>query len=193
MSASGVVIRWRPGPGDSEQMTDVLGMLEQADAGSFAVRTRDRNLVVIPPAPGRPQASLTGDPLTRHGLFPAAHRRLLTPRVTGPSSEALEAFAASWQDRYFAGGQDSSGCTMSLCEALKTNPGHAGATDSGWSSMCSSHAGIGGAKRGGCHPQRRMAGIGDRDMFVNNHAGVPSPAAVPRTGDRLRHDRPLDR
>jgi hypothetical protein len=36
-----VVIRWRPGPGDSEQMTDVLGILEQAHAGSFAVRTRD--------------------------------------------------------------------------------------------------------------------------------------------------------
>jgi hypothetical protein len=105
-----VVIRWRPGPGDSEQLTDVLGVLEHSDARSFAVRTRDRNLVVIPPAPGRPQASLTGDPLTRHGLFPAAHRRLLTPRVTGPSSGALEA----WQNRYFAGGQDSSGCTMSL-------------------------------------------------------------------------------
>ena len=34
-----VVIRWRPGPADSKQMTDVLGILEQADAGSFAVRT----------------------------------------------------------------------------------------------------------------------------------------------------------
>jgi hypothetical protein len=43
-----VVIRWRPGPGDSEQMTDVLGILEQADAGSFTVRTRDGTLVVIP-------------------------------------------------------------------------------------------------------------------------------------------------
>ncbi len=43
-----VVIRWRPGPGDSKQMTDVLGILEQADAGSFAVRTRDGNLVMIP-------------------------------------------------------------------------------------------------------------------------------------------------
>ena len=43
-----VVIRWRPGPGDSKQMTDVLGILEQADAGSFAVRTRDGTLVVIP-------------------------------------------------------------------------------------------------------------------------------------------------
>jgi hypothetical protein len=43
-----VVIRWRPGPDDSEQMTDVLGILEEADAGSFAVRTRDGTLVVIP-------------------------------------------------------------------------------------------------------------------------------------------------
>jgi N-acetylglutamate synthase len=43
-----VVIRWRPGPADSEQMTDALGVLEQADAGSFTVRTRDGKLVVIP-------------------------------------------------------------------------------------------------------------------------------------------------
>ncbi|HUB42506.1 MAG TPA: hypothetical protein VMA72_26940 [Streptosporangiaceae bacterium] len=43
-----VVIRWRPGPPDSKQMTDVLGILEQADGTSFAVRTRDGRLVVIP-------------------------------------------------------------------------------------------------------------------------------------------------
>jgi len=44
-----VVIRWRrPGPGDTDQIADVLGILEQADAGSFAVRTRDGQLVVIP-------------------------------------------------------------------------------------------------------------------------------------------------
>jgi N-acetylglutamate synthase len=44
-----VVIRWRrPGPGGSEQIADVLGILEEADAGSFAVRTRDGTLVVIP-------------------------------------------------------------------------------------------------------------------------------------------------
>ena len=43
-----VVIRWRPGPADSKQMTDVLGILEQADAGSFAVRTGDGKLVMIP-------------------------------------------------------------------------------------------------------------------------------------------------
>jgi hypothetical protein len=45
--AKRVVIRWRLGPDDSKQMTDVLGILEQADAGSFAVRTRDGTLVVI--------------------------------------------------------------------------------------------------------------------------------------------------
>jgi len=44
-----VVVRWRrPGPDDSEQIADVLGILEQADAGSFSVRTRDGALVVIP-------------------------------------------------------------------------------------------------------------------------------------------------
>lgn len=47
-----VVIRWRlPGPEDSTQMTDVLGILEQADDQSFMVRrTRDGQLVVIPRA-----------------------------------------------------------------------------------------------------------------------------------------------
>ena len=45
-----VVIRWRPGPPDSKQMTDVLGILERADGTSFAVRTRDGRLVVIPVA-----------------------------------------------------------------------------------------------------------------------------------------------
>jgi N-acetylglutamate synthase len=44
-----VVIRWLlPAPGDRGQMTDVLGILEQADAESFAVRTRDGTLVVVP-------------------------------------------------------------------------------------------------------------------------------------------------
>ncbi len=44
-----VVIRWRrPGPGDGEQIADVLGILEEADARSFTVRTRDGTLVVIP-------------------------------------------------------------------------------------------------------------------------------------------------
>ena len=47
-----VVIRWRPpGPAGRKQMTDVLGILEQADDQSFTVRrTRDGQLVVIPRA-----------------------------------------------------------------------------------------------------------------------------------------------
>jgi hypothetical protein len=44
-----VVIRWRPpGPDDSKQMTDVLGILDQYDAQAFTVRTRHGQLVVIP-------------------------------------------------------------------------------------------------------------------------------------------------
>jgi hypothetical protein len=44
-----VVIRWRrPGPDDGEQIADVVGILEEHDAHSFAVRTRDGRLVVIP-------------------------------------------------------------------------------------------------------------------------------------------------
>jgi len=44
-----VVIRWRrPGPGGGDQIADVLGMLEEADAQSFSVRTRDGRLVVVP-------------------------------------------------------------------------------------------------------------------------------------------------
>ena len=35
-----VVIRWRrPSPGDGEQIADVLGILEENDPASFAVRT----------------------------------------------------------------------------------------------------------------------------------------------------------
>jgi N-acetylglutamate synthase len=44
-----VVIRWRrPAPGDGEAVADVLGILEEADAGSFAVRTADGQLTVVP-------------------------------------------------------------------------------------------------------------------------------------------------
>jgi len=45
-----VVIRWRPPElEDSRLMTDVLGILEQADDQSFTVRrTRDGQLFVIP-------------------------------------------------------------------------------------------------------------------------------------------------
>jgi hypothetical protein len=44
-----VVIRWRrPGPGDGDQIADVLGLLEQADAESLVVRTSGGELVLIP-------------------------------------------------------------------------------------------------------------------------------------------------
>ena len=44
-----VVIRWRrPAPGGREEVADVLGVLEEADAGSFTVRTADGELVVVP-------------------------------------------------------------------------------------------------------------------------------------------------
>jgi hypothetical protein len=44
-----VMIRWRPPSLDATgQMTDVLGILEKADTESFAIRTRDGTLVVIP-------------------------------------------------------------------------------------------------------------------------------------------------
>jgi len=45
-----VVIRWRPpGAADSKLMTDVLGILEQADDQAFTVRrTRDGQVVVVP-------------------------------------------------------------------------------------------------------------------------------------------------
>ncbi len=65
-----VVIRWRPEPGDSEQMTDVLGILEEADAGSFAVRTRDGTLVVIP----------AGRALAGKVVPPPARRRRAGPK-----------------------------------------------------------------------------------------------------------------
>jgi N-acetylglutamate synthase len=46
-----VVIRWRrPGLGDGEEIADVLGILEDADAESFAVRTAAGDLVLIPAA-----------------------------------------------------------------------------------------------------------------------------------------------
>jgi hypothetical protein len=96
-----VVIRWRPGPADSKQATDVLGILEQADAGSFAVRTRDGTLVVIPagralagkvvpPPPARrrhpsPRAPRAAPPLIRPGHRHAAPP---SPRRPGPPTAA---------------------------------------------------------------------------------------------------------
>jgi len=50
-----VVTCWRrPGPGDGEQIADVLGILEEADAGSFAVRNREGGWSWSPPGAHRP-------------------------------------------------------------------------------------------------------------------------------------------
>jgi hypothetical protein len=66
-----VVIRWRrPGPDDSEQIADVLGILEEADAVSFTVRTREGKLVVIPA-----ERALAGKPVPP----PPARRRRAEP------------------------------------------------------------------------------------------------------------------
>ena len=43
-----VVIRWRRPGLDGEQVTDVLGILEEHHADSFTVRTAGGQLVVIP-------------------------------------------------------------------------------------------------------------------------------------------------
>ena len=68
-----VVIRWRrPVPGDGEAVADVLGILEGADAGSFAVRVPDGKLIVIP----------AGRALAGKVVPPPPGRR----RGTGPTS-----------------------------------------------------------------------------------------------------------
>lgn len=43
-----VVIRWRRPGEDGERVTDVLGILEASDDGSFSVRTARGELVVVP-------------------------------------------------------------------------------------------------------------------------------------------------
>jgi hypothetical protein len=62
-----VVIRWRrPARDGGEVVADVLGILEEADAGFFAVRTRDGQLVVVPA--GRALAGkVVPAPPARHG------------------------------------------------------------------------------------------------------------------------------
>jgi N-acetylglutamate synthase len=65
-----VVIRWCPGPGDSKQMTDVLGILEQADATSFTVRTRDGERVVIPAGRALAGKVVPPPPARRRGAGP---------------------------------------------------------------------------------------------------------------------------
>jgi N-acetylglutamate synthase len=65
-----VVIRWRPGLADSTQMTDVLGILEQAEAGSFTVRTQDGTLVVIPAGRAVAGKVVPARPARRHRASP---------------------------------------------------------------------------------------------------------------------------
>src|SRR2546423_1179079 len=67
-----VVIRWRrPSPGDGEQIADVLGILEENDAASFAVRTSDGALVVIPAARALAGKVVPPAPQNRRRVGPA--------------------------------------------------------------------------------------------------------------------------
>jgi N-acetylglutamate synthase len=84
-----VVIRWRrPGPGDGEQIADVLGVLEENDSTSFAVRTSDGALVVIPAAralagkvvPLAPQNRRRVGPLLSDSAAVAHNERGAAPR-----------------------------------------------------------------------------------------------------------------
>jgi N-acetylglutamate synthase len=67
-----VVIRWRrPAPGDSEEVADVLGILEEADTDSFAVRTRDGKVVVVPARLALAGKVVPPPPVRRRGAGPA--------------------------------------------------------------------------------------------------------------------------
>jgi hypothetical protein len=65
-----VVIRWlRPAHGERDEVADVLGVLEAADAASFTVRTASGDAVVIPVE--RALAGKTVPPAPpRHGSRP---------------------------------------------------------------------------------------------------------------------------
>ena len=67
-----VVIRWRrPGPGNSEPIADVLGILEQADDGSFTVRTSDGQQVIIPAGQALAGKVVPPPPARHRGAGPA--------------------------------------------------------------------------------------------------------------------------
>lgn len=70
---SRVVIRWRRPAGDGEEIADVLGVLEAADAVSFTVRKASAELVTI--ARDRVLAGKT-----------VPHRRV-RPRTDGPAKD----------------------------------------------------------------------------------------------------------
>jgi len=67
-----VVIRWRrPSPGDGEQIANVLVILEENDPASFAVRTCDGALVVIPAACALAGKAVPPAPQNRRRAGPA--------------------------------------------------------------------------------------------------------------------------
>ena len=69
-----VVIRWlRPSAPGRDAVADVLGILEEADAGSFAVRTRDGNLVIVPAGRALAGKVVPQPPARRGGRGPAPH------------------------------------------------------------------------------------------------------------------------
>ena len=70
-----VVIRWRPAPGDGDQIADVLGILEDAGAGSFAVRTSGGELVLIPAGRALAGKVIPPPPARRRRAGPAAPDR----------------------------------------------------------------------------------------------------------------------
>ena len=71
-----VVIRWRrPGPGDGDQIADVLGLLEQADPGFLAVRTSGGELVLIPAGRALAGKVIPPPPARRRNAGPQAPDR----------------------------------------------------------------------------------------------------------------------
>jgi len=76
-----VVIRWRrPAPGDGDQIADVLGILEDADAESFAVRTSGGELVLIPAGrtlAGKGDTAAASPPAQRRARGTGPWRRLM--------------------------------------------------------------------------------------------------------------------
>jgi hypothetical protein len=71
-----VVIRWRrPAPGGGEQIADVLGILEDAGAEAFAVRTSGGELVLIPAERALAGKVIPPPPARRRRAGPAAPDR----------------------------------------------------------------------------------------------------------------------
>jgi N-acetylglutamate synthase len=66
-----VVIRWRrPIPGGGEAVADVLGILEGADADSFAIRAPDGKLIIIPAERALAGKVVPPPPTRRRGAGP---------------------------------------------------------------------------------------------------------------------------